>query len=91
MRARLAYPSQIGTIEQLFGEHALATVFCAVLVHQLGIPVPEIVYCACPNEASAARVALQLRDRGFHHVRPLAGGIDAWVSAGLAVDTITAT
>jgi membrane protein DedA with SNARE-associated domain/rhodanese-related sulfurtransferase len=47
-----------------------------------------VVYCACPNEATAAKVALQLRGHGFRHVRPLAGGIDAWVSAGLAVDVI---
>lgn len=47
-----------------------------------------IVYCACPNEATAAKVALQLRGHGFRHVRPLAGGIDAWESAGLAVDVI---
>jgi membrane protein DedA with SNARE-associated domain/rhodanese-related sulfurtransferase len=47
-----------------------------------------VVYCACPNEASAAKVALQLRGHGFRHVRPLAGGIDAWVSAGLAVELI---
>ncbi|MBI2959145.1 MAG: VTT domain-containing protein [Betaproteobacteria bacterium] len=46
-----------------------------------------VVYCACPNEATAARVALQLRERGFLRVRPLAGGIDAWVSAGLPVES----
>lgn len=45
-----------------------------------------VVYCACPNEATAAKVALQLRARGFRRVRPLAGGIDAWASAGLAVE-----
>jgi membrane protein DedA with SNARE-associated domain/rhodanese-related sulfurtransferase len=44
-----------------------------------------VVYCACPNEATAAKVALRLRARGFRRVRPLAGGIDAWASAGLAV------
>jgi rhodanese-related sulfurtransferase len=44
-----------------------------------------IVYCNCPNEASAALLALQLRRRGFKHVRPLAGGLDAWVAAGLPV------
>jgi membrane protein DedA with SNARE-associated domain/rhodanese-related sulfurtransferase len=44
-----------------------------------------VVYCACPNEATAAKVALQLRARGFRRVRPLAGGIEAWASAGLAV------
>ena len=37
-----------------------------------------VVYCACPNEATAAKVALQLRAQGFRRVRPLGGGIDAW-------------
>jgi membrane protein DedA with SNARE-associated domain/rhodanese-related sulfurtransferase len=37
-----------------------------------------IIYCACPNEVSAARVALKLRQKGFTRVRPLKGGIDAW-------------
>jgi membrane protein DedA with SNARE-associated domain/rhodanese-related sulfurtransferase len=44
-----------------------------------------VVYCSCPNEASAARVAKMLRAKGFHHVRPLKGGIHAWVDAGFAV------
>jgi membrane protein DedA with SNARE-associated domain/rhodanese-related sulfurtransferase len=37
-----------------------------------------IVYCACPNEVSAAKVALKLRQKGFTRVRPLKGGINAW-------------
>jgi membrane protein DedA with SNARE-associated domain len=37
-----------------------------------------IVYCSCPNEVSAARVALLLQRQGFARVRPLLGGIDAW-------------
>jgi membrane protein DedA with SNARE-associated domain/rhodanese-related sulfurtransferase len=37
-----------------------------------------ILYCACPNEVSSARVALLLHRKGFSHVRPLFGGIDAW-------------
>ena len=45
-----------------------------------------IVYCACPNEASAALIAKQLISRGYVHVRPLAGGIDAWIEAGHAVE-----
>lgn len=44
-----------------------------------------IVYCACPNEASAARVARALMQRGYRRVRPLAGGIDAWIAAGHSV------
>lgn len=45
-----------------------------------------IVYCACPNEASAARVAKQLLQRGYHRVRPLHGGIDAWIEAGYTLE-----
>jgi membrane protein DedA with SNARE-associated domain/rhodanese-related sulfurtransferase len=37
-----------------------------------------VVYCSCPNEATAAKVALLLRRNGFTNVRPLLGGIDAW-------------
>lgn len=45
-----------------------------------------IIYCACPNEASAAKVAKKLMQRGYTKVRPLTGGIDAWVAAGYKVD-----
>ncbi|OWY29485.1 DedA family protein/thiosulfate sulfurtransferase GlpE [Herbaspirillum robiniae] len=45
-----------------------------------------VVYCACPNEASAAMVARQLMRRGYQKVRPLTGGIDAWRAAGYAID-----
>ena len=45
-----------------------------------------ILYCACPNEASAARIAKLLKARGFKRVRPLAGGIDAWMQAGYAIE-----
>jgi membrane protein DedA with SNARE-associated domain len=37
-----------------------------------------ILYCSCPNEVTSARVALQLRRKGFDRVRPLLGGFDAW-------------
>jgi membrane protein DedA with SNARE-associated domain/rhodanese-related sulfurtransferase len=37
-----------------------------------------VLYCSCPNEVSAARVALLLQRKGFSRVRPLLGGIDAW-------------
>ncbi|HTN49950.1 MAG TPA: DedA family protein/thiosulfate sulfurtransferase GlpE [Burkholderiaceae bacterium] len=46
-----------------------------------------VVYCACPNEASAAMVAKKLMRAGFRRVRPLAGGIDAWVARGYHVET----
>jgi membrane protein DedA with SNARE-associated domain/rhodanese-related sulfurtransferase len=45
-----------------------------------------VLYCTCPNEASAARVAQVLMKNGFKRVRPLEGGLDAWVAAGYSVD-----
>ncbi len=47
-----------------------------------------VVYCACPNDATAVKVAGLLRQRGFQRVRPLAGGIDAWTSAGLDLEKL---
>jgi len=45
-----------------------------------------IVYCDCPNEASAAAVAKKLMRVGFKRVRPLGGGIDAWIEKGYGVE-----
>jgi len=47
-----------------------------------------IAYCTCPNEASAASVAKMLMNNGFKRVRPLLGGLDAWVAAGYSVELI---
>jgi rhodanese-related sulfurtransferase len=46
-----------------------------------------ILYCTCPSEASAARVAKVLMNHGFKRVRPLHGGLDAWIAAGYGVAT----
>jgi len=53
-----------------------------------GVPADGevIVYCACPNEATAVKVAQTLRKVGFKRIRPLHGGIDAWIEAGNAVE-----
>jgi len=45
-----------------------------------------VVYCACPNEASAATAAKHLKRAGFKKIRPLLGGIEAWVQAGHPVE-----
>lgn len=46
-----------------------------------------IVYCDCPNDASAAAVSRRLMQSGYSRVRPLTGGIEAWVAAGYDVET----
>ena len=50
-----------------------------------------IFYCTCPNEAGAARVARKLMDLGYRHVRPLLGGLDAWIAAGYEVENRSVT
>jgi rhodanese-related sulfurtransferase len=45
-----------------------------------------VVYCSCPNEASAALAVKHLKRAGFKKIRPLLGGIDAWVEAGYPVE-----
>jgi rhodanese-related sulfurtransferase len=49
--------------------------------------VAVVVYCACPNDASAALVARRLMAAGVSAMsRPLHGGIDAWQAAGLSLE-----
>jgi membrane protein DedA with SNARE-associated domain/rhodanese-related sulfurtransferase len=58
-----------------------------VAVHLKDLPRDRdiILYCTCPSEASAARVAKILMNHGIKRVRPLHGGLDAWVAAGHTV------
>src|SRR5256884_417987 len=46
--------------------------------HEIPRDRDVILYCACPNEATAARMALLLKKNGITRVRPLAGGVEAW-------------
>jgi membrane protein DedA with SNARE-associated domain/rhodanese-related sulfurtransferase len=46
-----------------------------------------VIYCDCPNDASAAVIARKLKTLGFKRVRPLAGGISAWREQGYPVET----
>lgn len=49
-----------------------------------------VVYCDCPDEASAVVVARALKGNGFQHVHPLAGGLEGWRLAGFKVEPATA-
>jgi rhodanese-related sulfurtransferase len=40
-----------------------------------------VVYCSCPNDATAAQIATLLQTHGYHRARPLSGGLDAWNAA----------
>lgn len=53
-----------------------------------GIPQRRaiVVYCSCPDEATSAKVAENLRQRNFSNVFALAGGFDGWVRTGLPTE-----
>lgn len=51
---------------------------------------PIVVYCVCPNEATAKRIAAQLRRKNIHHVQALKGGLDAWERRGYPVEPLSA-
>lgn len=57
----------------------------------IGIPRDRdiIVYCSCPNDATAVTLARRMHDHGIVRVRPLAGGIDAWAEAGHPLEAVT--
>ncbi|WP_353233944.1 rhodanese-like domain-containing protein [Diaphorobacter ruginosibacter] len=57
------------------------------LLPQQNHPYGLVVYCDCPHEISAARVARQLQRAGFTNVRPLVGGLQAWQAAGFEVES----
>ncbi|WP_460527303.1 DedA family protein/thiosulfate sulfurtransferase GlpE [Chitinimonas naiadis] len=53
-------------------------------VRHMLVDVPKdreiVFYCSCPNEASAAKATRLLQQQGYTRVRPLIGGLDAWLS-----------
>jgi len=57
------------------------------VLHAYPRDVEVIIYCACPNEATAAIAANHLKRAGYRRIRPLLGGIDAWAGAGHPIAT----
>ena len=56
--------------------------------HEIPRDRDVILYCACPNEVTAARMALLLKRNGIMRVRPLAGGVEAWRARRFPVDEL---
>jgi membrane protein DedA with SNARE-associated domain/rhodanese-related sulfurtransferase len=57
--------------------------------HEIDRDRDVILYCACPNEVTSARMALLLRKKGVKKVRPLAGGVEAWRERNYPVEEQT--
>lgn len=49
-----------------------------------------VLFCTCPSEATAAKMALRLRSIGIHRVRPLRGGYEEWRRLGYPLVDIAA-
>ncbi|HEX3470304.1 MAG TPA: VTT domain-containing protein [Silvibacterium sp.] len=53
---------------------------------QLSDEIPRdrdvVLFCTCPSEATAAKMALTIRKLGVDRVRPLRGGFDEWKRLG---------
>ncbi|MFX1675256.1 VTT domain-containing protein [Paraburkholderia sp. A2WS-5] len=49
-----------------------------------------VVYCVCPNEATAKRIVSRLRSKQIHHAHALKGGLDAWERDGYPVEPLSA-
>lgn len=53
---------------------------------ELGPTIPRdrdvVLFCTCPNEETAVRMALTIRKLGVSRVRPLLGGFDGWKNLG---------
>ena len=49
-------------------------------------PKPIVAYCACKDEMTAARVAIQLMRVGVKNIRVLTGGWDGWTAGGGKVE-----
>lgn len=54
--------------------------------HEIPRDRDVILFCACPNEVTAARMALLLKKNGIKRVRPLAGGVAAWQERNFPVE-----
>jgi membrane protein DedA with SNARE-associated domain/rhodanese-related sulfurtransferase len=50
---------------------------------------PIVVYCVCPNEATAKRIVGQLRHKNIYHAHALKGGLDAWERHGYPVEPLS--
>lgn len=57
-------------------------------LHDVPLDQELVSYCNCPNEAASAGAARALMAKGYRHVRPLQGGLEARAAAGYPVQRL---
>jgi membrane protein DedA with SNARE-associated domain/rhodanese-related sulfurtransferase len=60
----------------------------AARIHEIPRDRDIVLYCTCPSEATAAKVAMTLHKLGIERVRPLRGGFDEWKRLGYPLDAV---
>jgi len=55
--------------------------------HEIPRGQEVVLYCTCPNEASSAMTAINLKKYGVTQVRPLQGGFHTWRGLGFPVES----
>ncbi len=58
-------------------------------IHEIPRDRDIVLYCTCPSEATAAKMAMALHKAGIDRVRPLRGGFDEWKRLGYPLDAVT--
>jgi membrane protein DedA with SNARE-associated domain/rhodanese-related sulfurtransferase len=70
------------------GAHVISPQALAVRHQEIPRDRDIVVFCDCPNEATAAKTALTLHKLGIERVRPLRGGYDEWTRLGFPLDAV---
>jgi membrane protein DedA with SNARE-associated domain/rhodanese-related sulfurtransferase len=70
------------------GAHMISSQALAARHQEIPRDRDIVVFCDCPNEATAAKTALTLHKLGIERVRPLRGGYDEWKRLGFPLDAV---
>lgn len=62
--------------------HSPEQVDCALLAYD------RVIYCICPDSATAVEITQRMRRKGYTRIRALRGGLDAWQRRGFPVEPL---
>ena len=62
--------------------HSAEQIDGALRIHDM------VIYCICPDSATAAELTQRMRNNGYTRIRALRGGLDAWQRRGFPVEPL---
>jgi membrane protein DedA with SNARE-associated domain/rhodanese-related sulfurtransferase len=60
---------------------------CADKVDEALLAEDAVVYCVCPDHATADEIGRKMREKGFTRIRTVKGDLDAWRRRGYPIST----